>query len=596
VTESLDEQGLSDVHGFLKLLTRGGMAAEAAAAKLDAFLKDGTAVADEDDFAGHGGAASGAGTAGGEGGFKKLRQAAGNDAYTNACRVTGIRQLANSFVTAVAYLGEGLRYGLSFKQDVPTPPEDATSTADSFVEMAKGMPGAPTTAATVLRLVRALVATEVAAEPRVRQYMREIFKANALLYTKPTAKGLETIGAFHDLFGLHMIKGKPLYEMFHRDGPSQYLKLLRAEKDGLITISIETPQLELDDGSSITDLDVFLNDTNVPGRQSMRAIFMPSGGYGGEVEDSWNAQRESILREALSSHLLPAFHKELTRELARKGREQIIEQAAIKYGSLVGTAPYRLRAEDDKTTRNLLLNKLEDPHVVAVNLAGADPRSPSCLAAVDTSGKCVQTDLIPHRAKGQLRERIKQFVKNTLPNVIVINMSAGRNARGMKNSIARNIVETIVDEKRAEARRRNDARRDSMESVNPGRYMDLDDEDDEDFEYKPEVILVNDDLARIFAQSRRCKTLFPDLDPGIAGAACLARYVQDPLAEYCNMWTTCDGVGNFGFGSLFLDLLPQQVCPLHVSFYFSPFALFFFTRVMFCTKTFFPCGLREEKH
>jgi transcription elongation factor SPT6 len=52
--------------------------------------------------------------------------------------------------------------------------------------------------------------------------------------------------------------------------------------------------------------------------------------------------------------------------------------------------------------------------------------------------------------------------------------------------------------------------------------------------------------------------MFPDLEPGTAAAVCLARYAQEPLAEYCALWTSVDAVDGFGFESLFLDLHPLK--------------------------------------
>lgn len=37
------------------------------------------------------------------------------------------------------------------------------------------------------------------------------------------------------------------------------------------------------------------------------------------------------------------------------------------------------------------------------------------------------------------------------------------------------------------------------------------------------------------------------------------RFVQDPLTEYANMWSSADSLGNFGYEVLFLDLHPYKV-------------------------------------
>jgi transcriptional accessory protein Tex/SPT6 len=89
--------------------------------------------------------------------------------------------------------------------------------------------------------------------------------------------------------------------------------------------------------------------------------------------------------------------------------------------------------------------------------------------------------------------------------------------------------------------------------------------------YLHKVILVKDDLVNIFKGSTRAKAMFPDLQAGGAAAVCLARFVQEPLAEYCNMWTSTNTTEVFGFESLYLDLHP-----LKVNFFF-----FFFIVITF---------------
>ena len=69
-------------------------------------------------------------------------------------------------------------------------------------------------------------------------------------------------------------------------------------------------------------------------------------------------------------------------------------------------------------------------------------------------------------------------------------------------------------------------------------------------------MLVRDELPETFKRSVRAKKMFPEFDPSLCAAVCLARYVQEPLAEYCNLWTSANGTGEFGVEALFLKLHP----------------------------------------
>ncbi len=63
--------------------------------------------------------------------------------------------------------------------------------------------------------------------------------------TRPTAKGISAINPFNELFGVHFLEGKPLEE-FHinKRDRTLYLRLVEAEKDGLITLTLNPPRFD----------------------------------------------------------------------------------------------------------------------------------------------------------------------------------------------------------------------------------------------------------------------------------------------------------------------------------------------------------------
>ena len=51
---------------------------------------------------------------------------------------------------------------------------------------------------------------------------------------------------------------------------------------------------------------------------------------------------------------------------------------------------------------------------------------------------------------------------------------------------------------------------------------------------------------------------------GVAAAASLGRFTQEPLAEFCSLWSCADSTETFGYEAFFLDLHPLKVnltCP-----------------------------------
>lgn len=71
-----------------------------------------------------------------------------------------------------------------------------------------------------------------------------------------------------------------------------------------------------------------------------------------------------------------------------------------------------------------------------------------------------------------------------------------------------------------------------------------------------QVMVIKDELPRIFMNSPRSKEMFSDLQPGEAAAVCLARFAQEPLAEYCCAWKIANSQEVFGYELLFLKVHP----------------------------------------
>lgn len=68
-----------------------------------------------------------------------------------------------------------------------------------------------------LRACRYVAAMELAHEPRIRSQLRVLYRSEAVITTRPTTKGMGVIDAFHEYYGLHLLKEKPVKEHFPID-------------------------------------------------------------------------------------------------------------------------------------------------------------------------------------------------------------------------------------------------------------------------------------------------------------------------------------------------------------------------------------------
>jgi hypothetical protein len=72
----------------------------------------------------------------------------------------------------------------------------------------------------VLASVAHFLATEVGAEPHVRQQLRPQFDVHAVVNTRPTEEGKRTIDAFHPFREVKHLANKPIVEILKFEAPT----------------------------------------------------------------------------------------------------------------------------------------------------------------------------------------------------------------------------------------------------------------------------------------------------------------------------------------------------------------------------------------
>jgi len=280
-------------------------------------------------------------------------------------------------------------------------------------------------------------------------------------------------------------------------------------------------------------------------------IFLQTNFFDAFVYISWDKQRLLVLQECIESHLLPSLESELRRDLLRMSREALVEEVKLNFSKMVSLGPYRDKSVNIKKVLKRLPYRASVYSVAVVYVSGdyGKDQGPLCLAYMNRDGILKSTDFVPASAKNKNRERVRMFLKANRPEVVVVNSSGGNASRGMYNMIKRSLLNEITVMFQNESKEKR-------EQLNSDYSMYEEELDDVIFE--PDVLIVKDDVARIFKLSRRSKKMFPDLQPDVAAAVCLGRYVQEPLAELCSMWGSADAVGTFGVETLFLDIHPLK--------------------------------------
>lgn len=440
-----------------------------------------------------------------------------------------------------------------------------------------------------LRGCRYVAAMELAHEPRVRRHLRNIYRRHAVLTTRPTKKGMEQIDAFHDYYGLHLIKNKPIKEHFpmdekesnekkagrsleerkeidaerqkvERESCLQYLNVLKAEKTGHVAIHVHLPLVESSDSWYLEEK-AFTSRNN----QDMKAIMTELERVYFPLDtdsEEWNEERMKVLKMALQQFLLPQFEAETRRDL----REAAIKVGVISAGenlyNMAMEGPYRPHAL--MHTENRFLYPTGDLAMVGI-CCSTDSKEATYLASVTDRGELYDHLAIPGGTRvdgGKYREKVIKFLLQSRPAAVLIGTSGGFESRVLCRKMNEIINEAIDRWNNRELQGDDEdddeyeARREAFRQMMPASHYH--DSYEEDLEWKCNVDLVDDSLSQLFGRSVRGKKEFPDNAVNLKIATSIARYAKDPLAEFTYAWSVASDAGYFGAELLYINIHPMQ--------------------------------------
>lgn len=399
-----------------------------------------------------------------------------------------------------------------------------------------------------LKHCRHVAALELSAEPRVRKYLRQAYRKNVLLTTKPTKKGMQEIDAFHTYYGAHLIRNKPVRKHFLLDVENPalvdegnkklmdescllFLKILNAEREGYITIHLhlsllgdpspdwytkETPTLMANDNQELMKL----------GEPLRKACFQ-----GNTNVDDWMVERAKTIAFAIERFMIPKFERELRRDLQEAAFKKGVKEASVNLRAMAMEGPYRPP----------YLNRSSSPFIVpsgGLKLAGVScatsKEEATCLAFVSEHGEAVDQLVIPfdtNLSSNRLRNKVKSFLLKHQPSAILVGTSGGYRSQVCLRKLA--VILNYALSRQTKLR------------SNGGRW-------------ECSIELVDDSVSQLYGRSVRSKKEFPQLSVNHKVAISIARHNQNPLAELTYAWNTASDAGVFGTELLFLDVHPLQ--------------------------------------
>lgn len=328
----------------------------------------------------------------------------------------------------------------------------------------------------VINAARQVYAEELCASPYMRKHFRNSYYQAAEISCRRTDKGLRRIDDTHPYYEIKYVQNQAIADLVHQ--PELFLKMMKAEEEGLVDIKLAMP----------------------PRYEFKRQLYQEfeSENFSDRAEQ-WREERKKVLDLAYPKleKIVAKNVKEVIRTFCQ---DEVLKLCREEYAKRLDQAPYKPNGMILGTTPRVL---------VLSNGMGDAAREPVCWAWVEEDGRVLEHGKFSNlgRDEGQ-REEFKELVQRRRPDVIGVSGWSADTHKLVRD------LETLVSEKGL---------------MGP----EFDDPDTNDYRTEPlEIVVVNDEVARLYKDSARAVAEHPSLRPLTRYCIALARYMQNPMKEY----------------------------------------------------------------
>lgn len=415
----------------------------------------------------------------GQNGAANYRRKAATNTFQERVRSSKAYDLVRAFgITPDAFAQNAMKEGRrQFVDDPSELPEDlADSLLDDFF----------TNGVHARKAARSMFAEELTMSPKLRKVIRQAFYMSGVIDCYRTDKGLKKIDEHHPYYEFKYLRDQQLSDIARR--PELFLRMMKAEEEGLVEVKVR-----------------FENFDNFKKRLYAD---IQSDNFS-EIADAWNKERREVLdlslvklEKIMSRSVKENIRTECENHVARECREAFslkLDQAPYKpKGMILGTIPRVLSFSNGD------------------GIVGKDPIFYTWLeedGRVLEHGKFVDLALgDPDRQipDGNDVSALIELVERRRPDVIGVSGMSPETRKLYKQ------LYEIVDSK----------------NLCSAPYTD--DRDDEVTD-PLEVVIVNDEVARLYHTSERAHKDHPGFNSMHHYCVGLGKYLQNPLKEYASL-------------------------------------------------------------
>ena len=392
-----------------------------------------------------------------------------------------------NLVKAFGITADGFAQNASKKEGRRQYTEDPSERPEKMAESEDVLdPPEYTSGAQCLRAARAMFAEELFMSPRFRKTMRRLYYTSGVIDCIRTEKGLKKIDEQHPYYEFKYLRNQQLIDIAQR--PGIFLRMLKAEEEGMIEIKVRLQDYDSLRKSLISDLE--------------------SDNFS-EVADGWNKERRDALDMALGK-LHKTMANGLKGSLKAESETEIAANCRDSFSARLDQAPFK--------PKGMVLGTV--PRVLALsNGSGIVGRDPVYWVFVEDDGRVLENGSFmelnlgdPERntKDGGDVEKLGELVTRRRPDVISIS--------GFSTDTNRlvHMLEEIATKRHL-------------------RTPEFDDDDGRQIDDKLEIVITNDEVARLYQTSQRAETEYPKFSPLTRYCVALARYMQNPMKEYASL-------------------------------------------------------------
>lgn len=327
----------------------------------------------------------------------------------------------------------------------------------------------------VLDAARSMYAEELFVNPRMRKHFRINYYMMGVVNCHRTDKGLKKIDEQHPYYELKYLKNQAFSDIANK--PEIFLKMLKAEEEGLIEVKV-----------------AMQNEHEF--RKQLYSEFA-SDNFS-EVADAWNDERQRVIDMAFPK-LERVITKGVKESMRTECQDSVLKLCRENYSKKLDQAPWKPKGHALGTI----------PRVLALSNCGSDPgREPVFWAWVEEDGRVLEHGRFENLTRDErTKEAFVELVQRRKPDVL------GVSGFSVDTSRLISTLRELVEEKGL-------------------RCAEFEDEKGEDRSETLDVVVVNDEVARLYKDSKRATLEHPTFGPPTKYCVALAKYLQNPMKEY----------------------------------------------------------------